>query len=59
MNPMGLLHNKIAVVTGGSGGIGLAICEALGAESCEVVIADICQDRMEEAVSHLRSWPSL
>jgi NAD(P)-dependent dehydrogenase (short-subunit alcohol dehydrogenase family) len=50
---MDLLQNKIAVVTGGSRGIGLAICEVLGSEGCELVVSDISQDRIQEAVSHL------
>jgi NAD(P)-dependent dehydrogenase (short-subunit alcohol dehydrogenase family) len=37
---------------GGSRGIGLGICEVLGSEGCELVIADISEDRMQEAVSH-------
>lgn len=32
-----ILKNKIAVVTGGSSGIGLAVCEALINEGCKVV----------------------
>jgi NAD(P)-dependent dehydrogenase (short-subunit alcohol dehydrogenase family) len=50
---MNVLQDKTAVVTGGSRGIGLAICEALASEGCRLVIADISQDRMQEAVSHL------
>lgn len=50
---MNILQNKTAVVTGGSRGIGLAICEVLASEGCRLVIADISQDRMREAVTHL------
>jgi len=50
---MSVLQNKTAVVTGGSRGIGLAICEVLASEGCTLVIADISQDRMQEAVSRL------
>ena len=50
---MNLLQNKTAVVTGGSRGIGLAVCEALASEACKLVIADINQERMQVAVSHL------
>jgi NAD(P)-dependent dehydrogenase (short-subunit alcohol dehydrogenase family) len=50
---MGLLQNKVAVVTGGSGGIGLAISELLATEGCEVLIADISERRMKEAIDHL------
>ena len=50
---MNVLQNKTAVVTGGSRGIGLAICEALASEGCTLIIADISQERMQEAVRHL------
>src|SRR6185503_14861426 len=50
---MNVLQDRTAVVTGGSRGIGLAICEALALEGCRLVIADISQDRMQEAASHL------
>jgi NAD(P)-dependent dehydrogenase (short-subunit alcohol dehydrogenase family) len=50
---MNALQNKTAVVTGGSRGIGLAICEVLASEGCRLVIADINQDRMREAAGHL------
>lgn len=38
------LRDKIAVVTGGSGGIGKAIGEAMLAEGMKVVLADIVED---------------
>jgi NAD(P)-dependent dehydrogenase (short-subunit alcohol dehydrogenase family) len=50
---MDVLQNKTAVVTGGSRGIGLGICEVLASEGCRLVIADINQDRMQEAVTRL------
>jgi NAD(P)-dependent dehydrogenase (short-subunit alcohol dehydrogenase family) len=37
----GRLANKIAVVTGGSSGIGRAICAAYAAEGAKVVVADL------------------
>ncbi|MBN1139077.1 MAG: SDR family oxidoreductase [Anaerolineae bacterium] len=37
------LHDKVAVVAGGAGGIGRAICEGLAAFGATVVVADINQ----------------
>ncbi len=34
-----LLQNKVAIVTGGNGGIGFGIAEGLLAASCAVIIA--------------------
>ena len=39
------LEKKVAVVTGGAGGIGFGICQAFGAAGCEVIVADIDQER--------------
>ena len=47
------LKNKVAIVTGGARGIGFAICEALGAAGCDVIIADICEDTSREATQRL------
>jgi len=40
------LRGKVAVVTGGAGGIGLAIGEAMLAEGMKVVLADLGADRV-------------
>lgn len=47
------LKDKVAVVTGGAQSIGFGICEALGAAGCEVIIADIRQDRMQHSCEEL------
>jgi len=38
MKPRLPLHNKIALITGASRGIGLAIAQALGGQGCDVII---------------------
>ncbi|MDY0012482.1 MAG: SDR family NAD(P)-dependent oxidoreductase [Rhodocyclaceae bacterium] len=43
------LKNKLALVTGGAGGIGLAICRRLAAEGCTVGILDLSQENAHRA----------
>jgi NAD(P)-dependent dehydrogenase (short-subunit alcohol dehydrogenase family) len=50
---MGELTDKVAVVTGGAGGIGRATVERFVAEGAQVVIADIDEGRGEELASEL------
>lgn len=45
---------KVAVVTGGAGGIGAAICSRLAAEGAIVVIADTARDGAEALANELR-----
>jgi acetoacetyl-CoA reductase len=42
------MHDRIAIVTGGIGGLGVAICTALAAAGCRVVAADLAgrEDRI-------------
>jgi NAD(P)-dependent dehydrogenase (short-subunit alcohol dehydrogenase family) len=47
------LAGRVAVVTGGAGGIGLALCRALLAEGMRVVVADLVPDRVDVAVAEL------
>jgi NAD(P)-dependent dehydrogenase (short-subunit alcohol dehydrogenase family) len=49
------LKGRVAVVTGGASGIGLAMAEAFGAEGMKLVIADIEANRLESAVAELRA----
>ena len=50
---MGELAGKVAIVTGGAGGIGRAAVERFVAEGARVVIADIDEGRGEELASEL------
>jgi len=49
------LRDKIAVVTGGSGGIGKAIGEAMLAEGMKVVLADIVEDDLSQTAKDFGS----
>ena len=49
------LQNKLAIVTGGSRGIGLAIAEKLANLGAEVVITARNQDELEKAASRIRA----
>jgi rhamnulose-1-phosphate aldolase/alcohol dehydrogenase len=44
------LSGKVAVVTGAGGGIGKAIADKLAFEGANVVLTDIAEDRLEDAV---------
>jgi NAD(P)-dependent dehydrogenase (short-subunit alcohol dehydrogenase family) len=43
------LDGKVAVITGGGNGIGLALARRLGAEGCRLSLADIDADALERA----------
>jgi len=47
------LENKIAVVTGGAGGIGAALCRALAAKGAKVVVSDLNQDAARAVASEI------
>lgn len=49
------LSGKVAVITGGASGIGLAMAERFGREGVRLVIADIQQDAIDRAVTGLRA----
>ena len=49
------LEGRVAVVTGGASGIGLAMAETFGAQGMRLVIADIEADRLDAAAAQLRS----
>ncbi len=49
------LNNKVALVTGSTAGIGLAIAQALAAEGAHVYVNGRTQQRVDEAVAAIRS----
>jgi NAD(P)-dependent dehydrogenase (short-subunit alcohol dehydrogenase family) len=48
------LSNKVALVTGSTAGIGLAIAQALAAEGAEVVVNGRTQRRVDDAITAVR-----
>src|ERR1700716_3229162 len=52
-NPMQDFKGKTAVITGGASGIGLATARALARVGAKLVLADIEQKRLDEAVAAL------
>lgn len=49
------LKDKVAIVTGGGGGIGFAICQAFAAEGAKIVVSDIDAGKSEEHAQALRN----
>ena len=43
------LNDKVALVIGGGGGIGLGIAEAMSAEGCSVALADVSEEALKQA----------
>jgi len=48
------LHNKVAVVTGSTAGIGFAIAEGLAKEGASVIVNGRTQARVDEAIRRIR-----
>jgi len=48
------LTGKIALVTGGSRGLGMQIAEALGEQGAQIVLSSRKQSDLDEAVAHLK-----
>ena len=47
------LEDKVALVTGGSKGIGYGCADALAAEGCDLVICARHEDELDEAAADL------
>lgn len=52
---MGILENKVAIVTGAGSGIGLAIAELYAKEGAKVVVSDINEEHGNQAVEKIKS----
>ena len=49
------LQDKIAIITGGGGAIGSAICQRFAAEGATVAVADISIENAQKVVDHITS----
>ena len=49
MSPNYQLDNRIAIITGGAGGIGKAICRTLAKHGAKVLFTDVNQEAIEKA----------
>jgi NAD(P)-dependent dehydrogenase (short-subunit alcohol dehydrogenase family) len=52
---LGLLDRKVCIVTGGAGSIGIATVEAFLAEGARVMLVDRDQEKLAQAVRHLKT----
>src|SRR5207237_8497620 len=56
LKPMNLqLENKLALVSGSTAGIGLAIAKALAAEGARVIVNGRTETRVKEAIASIRA----
>ena len=51
---MSLLKDKVAIVTGGNGGIGLGISEGLAHEGAKVIIAARNEEKNKDAIEKIK-----
>lgn len=52
---MGILENKVAIVTGGASGIGKSVAEIYAKEGAKVIVSDIDIERGEQVVADILS----
>lgn len=52
---MGILDNKVALVTGAGSGIGLAIAESYAKEGAKVIVSDINEEHGKHSVKKIKS----
>ncbi|MEN4759956.1 glucose 1-dehydrogenase [Chryseobacterium sp. C39-AII1] len=52
---MGILDNKVAIVTGGGSGIGLAVAVSYAKEGAKVVVSDINEEHGNQAVEQIKA----
>ncbi|MDH6250527.1 NAD(P)-dependent dehydrogenase (short-subunit alcohol dehydrogenase family) [Chryseobacterium sp. H1D6B] len=52
---MGILENKVALVTGAGSGIGLAIAHTYAKEGAKVIVSDINEEHGRQAVEQIKS----
>lgn len=49
------LSDKVAIITGGAGGIGKVVAERFLKEGAKVVLVDLMQDALDQAKSELEA----
>lgn len=52
------LDNKLAIVTGGSGGLAATLSKALLAQGASIALVDMVQDRVDKSAEELAEWGS-
>jgi sorbitol-6-phosphate 2-dehydrogenase len=52
---MGVLPDRVALVTGGAQGLGQAICLRLAREGCDVIVADIKLEQAQQTADQVRA----
>ena len=52
---MGILDNKVVIVTGGANGLGKAYCLRMAQEGAKVVVADIADKEAQAVVSEIKA----
>lgn len=52
---MGILDNKVALVTGAGSGIGLAVAHSYAKEGAKVIVSDINEEHGNKAVEDIRA----